>query len=106
MGKEKQGKLNPIPLPVTKAADKKKEKEKERQREEKKQKGKDKGKDKPKPPPKSGLGPTPPTAPLLLTTKPTTRQFPRKRNATQSPEGAPLLTNLRINTHNRSTIHH
>ena len=89
MGKEKQGKLNPIPSPRTKAADKEKEKQK--------QKEKDKGKDKPKPPPKSRLGPTPPTAPLLSTTKLTTRQSARERSGIQSPEGAPLLTNPRIN---------
>ena len=90
LGKEKQGNLNPIQLPVTKVADKRKEKEKQKQKE-------DKGKDKPKPPPKSALGPIPPRALLLSTTKLTTRQSPRKRSATQSPEGALLHSNLRIN---------
>ena len=91
MGKEKQGKPNHIPSPVTKAADKKKQKERERQKEEEKQRG-----DKPKLPPKSGLGPTPSTAPLLSTTKPMTWQTPMKRSAMMSPEGAPLYKNPRI----------
>ena len=61
MGKEKQGKCNPILLPATKVADKKKKKEKD------KQKGKDAGKEKPKPPPRLGLGLARPAAPLLMT---------------------------------------
>ena len=88
MGKQKQGKQNPVLSPASKE---------EKKREKEKQKENEKGKDKPKLPPNSGLGPTPPTAPLLSTTKPTTRQSPKKRNATQSPEGAPLHSNLRIN---------
>ena len=90
MGKEKQGKQNPIPSQVTKEADIKKWKEKE------KHGGKDTGKDKPKPPLRSGLGPAALTTPLLMTTDPTTRQSPAKQSALTSQEGAPLLKNMRI----------
>ena len=53
MGKEKQGKANPIPLQKTKVADRKKEKERQRKKERSKKDKEDKPVEKPKPAPKS-----------------------------------------------------
>ena len=81
MTRENQGKPSKVPSPVTKAEAKKKGKAKEQL----------------KPPPKSRLGPTVGAASKPAPTQATTGPSPKKGVPLQSPEGAPLLTNPRIN---------
>ena len=101
MGKQKQERQNPTqPSPASKAAQKarrKKAKEEEEAKSKSKKDKKDKLKEKLKPSPRSGLEPTPPSAPILKMTGPTTRHSPRKAAPTTLPEGTPLLPNLNIN---------